>query len=248
MTEKRQQVYLTGDAALVREFGAECLRAGLGVSCRKGAGESKPLPGGFRVVPSAPKTLLFAAELSNIDPGTKRNNLTALDRALPAPVPILTSSVTVRVSEQASWIRHPARLIGFGAFPTLLGGSLVELATAVSTESTTIETVSRVFAGMGKEISVVEDRAGLVMPRILSMVINEAFFALTEDVASPGDIDTAMKLGVNYPGGPVEWADRIGIPQVVAVLDALRQDTGEERYRVAPLLRQMSFSPAWWKK
>ena len=54
----------------------------------------------------------------------------------------------------------------------------------------------------------VQDRTGMVMPRILCMLINEAAFALMENIASPSDIDTAMKLGTNYPFGPVEWADR----------------------------------------
>jgi 3-hydroxybutyryl-CoA dehydrogenase len=70
------------------------------------------------------------------------------------------------------------------------------------------------------------------------MIINEAFFAMQEGVAPAREIDTAMKLGTNYPRGPVEWAERIGVSQVVALLSALHQSFGEDRYRVAPLLRK----------
>lgn len=248
MSEKKKSVYVTGDTDLVMEFGKNCAAAGFTVACRTGLAEKSALPRGFRAVPSVPGDVQLAAELTNLNAGTKRNNLAALDRALPAGVPILSSSVTVRLAEQASWIRRPGRLVGCGAFPTLLSGGIMELSASVSTETSGIEAVSRFLSETGKEISVVDDRPGLVMPRILCMIINEAFFALTENVASPADIDTAMKLGANYPMGPVQWADSIGIPQIVAVLNALREDTGEERYRVAPLLQQMYFSPKWWKK
>ena len=80
----------------------------------------------------------------------------------------------------------------------------------------------------------------MVMPRILCSLVNEAFFAVMEGVASANDVDTAMKLGTNYPHGPVEWGNTIGLRNVVAILDALAADTGENRYRVAPLLRQMA--------
>jgi 3-hydroxybutyryl-CoA dehydrogenase len=86
---------------------------------------------------------------------------------------------------------------------------------------------------------VVPDGPGLVFPRILCMIINEAAFALMEGVASAEDIDTAMKLGTNYPLGPLEWADRIGLDQVLGVLEGLQAEYGEDRYRPAPLLRQL---------
>ena len=140
------------------------------------------------------------------------------------------------------------RVVGIGAFPTLLGGPRLELAASLRTGGPAIAAAGEVLARIGKSPSVVQDRVGLVMPRILCMVMNEAFFALTEQVASPADIDTAMKLGTNYPRGPLEWANLIGVGQVVAVLDALRAATGEERYRVAPLLYQMSLETGPWKK
>ena len=125
---------------------------------------------------------------------------------------------------------------------------MLEVTASLRTDAASIAAAGSFLAGLGKETAVVQDRVGLVMPRILCMVINEACFALTEQIAQPSDIDTAMKLGTNYPKGPLEWANLIGIRQVVSVLEALRTATGEERYRVAPLLYQMSFESGPWKK
>jgi len=70
------------------------------------------------------------------------------------------------------------------------------------------------------------------------MLANEAAFAALEGVAQPDKIDQAMKLGLNYPKGPLAWAKEIGYTQIVAVLDHLRAEYGEERYRAAILLRR----------
>jgi 3-hydroxybutyryl-CoA dehydrogenase len=69
-------------------------------------------------------------------------------------------------------------------------------------------------------------------------IVNETAFAVTAGVASGEDIDTAMRLGFNYPRGPVEWAEAIGLDNVLAVLDGLWSERREERYRAAPLLRR----------
>jgi 3-hydroxybutyryl-CoA dehydrogenase len=79
--------------------------------------------------------------------------------------------------------------------------------------------------------------AGGVLERILCQVINECAFALGEGVGSAEDIDTGMTLGLNYPRGPLAWADEIGLDHVLAVLDGLWEEYREERYRPAPALR-----------
>jgi 3-hydroxybutyryl-CoA dehydrogenase len=96
----------------------------------------------------------------------------------------------------------------------------------------------RFFATLGKHVAWVGDAPGLVLGRIVCQLVNEAAFALGEGVGSAGDIDTGMVLGMNHPRGPLEWADLIGIEHVAAVLVALRAETGEERYRLAPALRR----------
>jgi 3-hydroxybutyryl-CoA dehydrogenase len=84
----------------------------------------------------------------------------------------------------------------------------------------------------------IADSPALILPRLVCMLANEAAFAVGEGVADGDTIDRAMTLGVNYPQGPLAWAQEIGHGRVVAVLDHLRAEYGEERYRVAPLLRR----------
>jgi 3-hydroxyacyl-CoA dehydrogenase len=79
---------------------------------------------------------------------------------------------------------------------------------------------------------------GPVLGRIVAQLINEACFALGEGVGSAADIDAGMVLGLNHPRGPLEWADRWGPPAVLALLDFLHREYGEERYRAAPTLRR----------
>jgi 3-hydroxybutyryl-CoA dehydrogenase len=83
----------------------------------------------------------------------------------------------------------------------------------------------------------VRPAAGGVLERIVCQVINECAFALGEGVGSAQDIDTGMTLGLNYPRGPLAWADQIGLDRVLAVLDGLWEEYREERYRPAPALR-----------
>jgi 3-hydroxybutyryl-CoA dehydrogenase len=73
----------------------------------------------------------------------------------------------------------------------------------------------------------------------LSLIINEAARSLEEGVAQADEIDIAMRLGVNYPQGPLRWADQIGLDEVFAVLEGLERETGDDRYRPTPLLKKL---------
>jgi 3-hydroxybutyryl-CoA dehydrogenase len=229
----------------VEELGAVCHGAGFDVACNI-SGAPTSLPKFLKRAKIIPRNAHIAIELTNIDISTKKRNLQALDKNLSSSTIILTSSVTVTATEQATWIKHPQRLSGICALPGLLNTKLIEAAPTVHTERAFISQAQEFFMQLGKEVAVVQDRVGMVMPRILCMLINEASFAVMDGIATPNDIDTAMKLGTNYPFGPIEWADRIGMPQVLAVLEAIHRDLGEERYRIAPLLRQLATGTKWW--
>ncbi len=95
----------------------------------------------------------------------------------------------------------------------------------------------RAFAGLGLHTARVAPSAVGVLPRIVCQVINECAFALGEGVGSAQDIDAGMTLGMNYPRGPLAWADLLGRELVVATLGALWDAFREERYRLAPALR-----------
>jgi 3-hydroxybutyryl-CoA dehydrogenase len=129
--------------------------------------------------------------------------------------------------------------VGFHALPPLDEAQLVELTRSSLTSDGVAGQVESFFNSLGKHVEWVNDTPGMVLGRIVCQLVNEACFALAEGVGSAADIDTAMKLGYNYPRGPLEWADLIELDQVLATLDALFEDRHEERYRASPLLRRM---------
>ncbi len=131
---------------------------------------------------------------------------------------------------------------GFHVLPPLGEAQLVELTRGPDTSSSAAERAAHFFATLGKHTAWVGDRPGLVLGRIVCQVINEAAFALGEGVGSAQDIDTGMIHGLNYPRGILAWADEIGLDHVVAVLEGLRDELGEERYRLAPSLRALAWS------
>jgi 3-hydroxybutyryl-CoA dehydrogenase len=169
----------------------------------------------------------------------KRDLLTKLDDRLPASSMILTSCIGFATTEIASWTRTPERVVGFATFYPLREKKVIELAGGLRTEKGFLEKAEGFFHALGKEPARVKDLAGLVFPRILSLIINQAARILDEGVASAEEIDTAMRLGTNYPLGPLRWADLAGIDEVLAVLEGLLLETGDDRYRPAPVLRKM---------
>lgn len=124
-------------------------------------------------------------------------------------------------------------LFGFCGLPTFLNRPVLEV--SLHPESNR-ELLSTTCSALGTPFEIVADQPGMVTPRIVAMIINEAYITLEEGTATREDIDLAMKLGTNYPYGPFEWADRIGLSNVVSILEASYRDTGDERYRICPLL------------
>lgn len=104
------------------------------------------------------------------------------------------------------------------------------------------ENAVSILHDMGWDFVEVVDRPGMVTARTVSMIINEAYFALGEEVSSKEEIDTAMKLGTNYPHGPFEWADKIGLHRVFRLLSVLAST--DLSYTPAPLLASELKSPA----
>jgi 3-hydroxybutyryl-CoA dehydrogenase len=245
------KIHIVGDSPLVEEYAELCASNGYVVSVEWN-NAPKPLPA-FSSAAIKPSTAInsktsVGIELTLDDTEQKRNNVVKLDSALPATAPILSLSVTISATEQSSWVKEKHRLVGIGALPSFSKHTIVEAAPTVYTPKETVDVVQRFFHSLGKEVEVVQDRVGMVLPRILCQLVNEAAFAVQEDVATPQDIDTAMKLGTNYPVGPFEWASTVGFRTVYSVLNAIEHDLHEERYRVSPLLKMLAQTGEWWKK
>lgn len=127
-------------------------------------------------------------------------------------------------------------LFGINALPTFIHRNLLEVSILKQEQRAQLENILKQLQW---DFKLVNDRVGMVTPRILFMIINEACYTLQEGTASKEDIDTSMKLGTNYPFGPFEWANKIGIKHVYETLEAIYLDTHDERYKVCPLLKTM---------
>lgn len=127
------------------------------------------------------------------------------------------------------------RVCGFNGLDGFISHACVEI--SALDEETKAE-VSGLLKKEKIDWAFVDDRVGMVTPRIICMIINEAFNTVHEGTASKSDIDLAMKLGTNYPYGPFEWCARIGVASVYELLEALYLDTHDERFRISPLLEK----------
>lgn len=249
--QQRTKIFIVGESPLIEEYAELCAAKGYRVFVKWNT-TPNTLPSfsskAIQLANIPTGTISVAIELTNGDREQKRKNLLMIDRALPPTAPVISSSVTISATEQTTWLRHKHRLVGVSALPSFTLHPLYEIAPTVYTPKETVAVVQRFFLSLGKEVEVVQDRVGMVLPRMVCQLVNEATFAVQEDVASPQDIDTAMKLGTNYPCGPLEWGNRIGFQHVYQVLQALQADLQEDRYRISPLLTALARTGEWWKK
>lgn len=121
--------------------------------------------------------------------------------------------------------------IRINGWPTFSKGKIIEAACAGNDQKAAAETI---FKSLGKEVEWLPDTPGFVTPRMVSMIVNEAYLALEEGVSTREEIDTAMKLGTAYPYGPFEWSEKIGLQNIAALLQTL--SATQPRYTPAPLL------------
>jgi 3-hydroxybutyryl-CoA dehydrogenase len=170
---------------------------------------------------------------------TKRRHLQNLDSGVAPSAVIITSCLVASTTLMASWTKRPERIVGFATFYPLADRKIIEIAAGLRTSDSALQQAQDHFRSLGKETVKVKDAAGLTFPRILSLIINEAARSLEEGVAKADEIDIAMRLGVNYPMGPLRWGDQIGLDEVLAVLEGLERETGDDRYRPAPLIKKL---------
>ena len=143
----------------------------------------------------------------------------------------MVTTTTLIAAEKGKTLSH--NIVGANLWPGFIDKPLWEIYDLIKAQDHQKILVERLQV----ETIIVHERIGFVAPRVIAMVINEAYFTLQEHTATPQDIDVAMKLGTAYPKGPFEWKKIIGIANIYNLLEALYLDTHDERYKACQLLK-----------
>ncbi|CAN5778616.1 3-hydroxybutyryl-CoA dehydrogenase [soil metagenome] len=171
----------------------------------------------------------------------KRDIFAKLAEMYPDPNVVLASNTSsISITEiAASAGKTAGRVVGMHFFNPVPIMQLVEVIPGLQTTKETSERTSALATKMGKTPLVASDRAGFVSNRVLMPMLNEAFYAWMEGVATPEAIDGIMKLGCNFPMGPLRLADFIGLDTCVHIMNVLADGLNSDRYRACPLLKQL---------
>jgi 3-hydroxybutyryl-CoA dehydrogenase len=152
-------------------------------------------------------------------------------------VPLFLNTAKASLSSLSLQVEKdiPPVQFGFAGLRTFLNRPVLEVSLH---QRRNLETLTTICLELQTDFQVVEDCAGLFTPRVICMIINEAYYTVADGIATRQDVDLAMKLGTNYPFGPFEWCRKIGVKDVCELLASVQRETGNPRYKICPLLRQ----------
>ncbi len=167
-----------------------------------------------------------------------------LDAVLRPEAILASNTSSISITALAAATKRPDRFIGMHFMNPPPVMQLIEVIRGLQTSDATYRTVMDLAKRFGKTTVTSKDSPGFIVNRILIPLLNEACFALQEGLASPEDIDTAVKLGLNHPMGPLTLADFVGLDTCLYIAEVLHRELGDDKYRPAPLLR--NYVAAGW--
>ena len=180
----------------------------------------------------------FIVEAVKEDKHIKRNVLGQISSLNKVAKAIGTNTSTLSITELGSFMDKPEIFLGVHFFNPPLSLKLVEVVKGELTSEETINYVIKMLNEMNKNPVLLPEAPGFIVNRLLFPMINESIFLLSEGVSDAKTIDSCMQLGANHPMGPLELADLIGLDICLSILETLVEETGDGKYRPAPLLKR----------
>jgi 3-hydroxybutyryl-CoA dehydrogenase len=178
-------------------------------------------------------------EAATENPSVKFEILRKADGIARPEVILATNTSSISITQLAAVTKRPDRCVGLHFFNPVPMMALVEVIRGLQTSDATVAAADAFAKVLGKTPIAVRNSPGFVVNRILCPMLNEAIFVYGEGIAGAKEIDEGMKLGCNHPIGPLALTDMIGLDVLLAVMNVFHADFGEDKYRPAPLLKEM---------
>ena len=162
-----------------------------------------------------------------------------VDEAAPEHAMLASNTSSISITQMAAVTKRPEKFIGMHFFNPVPVMGLVEIIKGQATDDETVKTIVEVSKKVGKETVLVNEAPGFAVNRILVPALIEAVFAIQEGVATVEDMDTSIRLGLNWPMGPLTLLDFVGLDTALHISDYFVDEFKDSKYRAPPLLRKM---------
>lgn len=162
-----------------------------------------------------------------------------VDEAAPKGAILASNTSSISITQMAAVTKRPNLFVGMHFFNPVPVMGLVEIIKGQGTEDSTVDVIREVSGKLGKKTVLVNESPGFAVNRLLVPAINEAVFAIQENVATVEDMDLAIKLGLNWPMGPLTLADFVGLDTLLYISDYFVDEFKDSKYRAPALLRKM---------